>query len=81
MPADAYATLDCATLTADLVREHQWLADLTKKQNETVAGDAVGVLMLGVPMGSATGGDQEAAIAIAKGKVTALESAVVRNGC
>ena len=81
MPADSYATLDCSMLTADLVRERQWLADLIKKQNETVAGDTIGVLMIGVPTASATGGDQETAIAIAKGKVNALESAVVRRGC
>jgi hypothetical protein len=39
-----------------------------------VAGDAVGVLLIGVPVSSLTGGDVSGQIALEKGKIAALDA-------
>ncbi len=48
----------------------------TKQQKDAVTGDAVGVLLIGVPVSSATGGDRETAIAVEKGRLAAIEGAI-----
>ena len=47
---------------------------LSSQQRSAVAGDAVGVFLIGVPMSSLTGGDKAGEIATAKGKMNALEA-------
>jgi hypothetical protein len=44
-----------------------------------VAGDAVGVLLIGVPVSSLTGGDVSGQIALEKGKIAALDARLL--GC
>lgn len=44
------------------------LAILYQKQNKAATGDALGVFMIGVPVSSLAGGDNEAEIAILKGR-------------
>jgi len=41
-------------------------------------GDAVGVFLIGVPVSSLSGSDKEGLIATSKGKVTALETRLLR---
>jgi hypothetical protein len=50
------------------------LASLESQQRSAVAGDAVGVFLIGVPVSSLTGGDKAGLIAAEKGKVLALDS-------
>jgi hypothetical protein len=51
----------------------QDLANLSARQKSAASGDAWGVVLLGLPLSSMSGGDQEALIAVAKGKVQALD--------
>ncbi|SEU02690.1 hypothetical protein [Paracoccus homiensis] len=71
---NAYANVSCQQARADLIAERQTLAALEGKQKGAVAGDAIGVLLIGVPMSSLTGGDVSGHIAASKGRVIALEA-------
>lgn len=71
---NAFAGLPCAQAAADLNAERTTLAALEGKQRGAVAGDAVGVFLIGVPVSSLTGGNVEGQIAASKGKVISLES-------
>lgn len=73
---NAYAGTSCRQAHADLVAERQQLAALESKQNGAVAGDAIGVFLIGVPVSSLTGGNVAGHIAASKGKVMALEARV-----
>lgn len=48
--------------------DRQRLADLTKVQQATANNDAMGVFLIGLPMGSMAGSDHEAEIAMLKGR-------------
>jgi len=71
---NAFAAVACNQARADLVNERQVLAALESKQKGAVAGDAIGVFLIGVPVSSLTGGDVAGSIAASKGKVLALEA-------
>lgn len=71
---NAFSTLNCQQAVNDLAAERQTLAALEGKQKGAVAGDAIGVLLIGVPMSSLTGGDVSGHIATSKGKILALEA-------
>lgn len=85
MPADipiaAYAPQDCRSLSIDLSKEKASLAALSKKQHDAATGDAFGVFLIGVPMSSTFGGDNEGNVAVAKGKAQAIESAMTSKQC
>lgn len=71
---NAFASIPCDQARAMLVAERQTLAALESKQKGAVAGDALGVFLIGVPVSSLTGGDQAGAIGASKGKVLAFEA-------
>ena len=71
----------CQPLAEELVKEQSILASLSKQQNQAATGDAVGVLLLGVPASSTFDGDNEGQVAVSKGKVNAIESAIKSKGC
>ena len=75
---NAYAGLSCSNARAMLTNEQQKLAILTDAQNGAVTGDAIGVLLIGVPVSSLSGGDKAGEIATSKGKVVALEARLTR---
>lgn len=76
----AFASYDCRAASADLAAERQSLAALESKQKGAVAGDAIGVFLIGVPVSSLTGGDVAGHIATSKGKIIALEARVAACG-
>ena len=71
----------CQPLAQELVKEQSILASLSKQQNQAATGDALGVFLLGVPASSTFGGDKEGQVAVSKGKVNAIESAIKSKGC
>jgi starvation-inducible outer membrane lipoprotein len=81
IPARAYAGSSCAALASQSASESAKLANLSKAQSSAAMGDTIGVLLLGVPVSSMAGGDKEAEIAVAKGKVNALHGAAKSAGC
>lgn len=52
---------------------------LTNAQNNAATGDAVGVFLLLLPVGSIFGADKEGELAQAKGEVMALQGAISIN--
>lgn len=77
---NAYAAHDCQQARADLIIERDTLAALEGKQRGAVAGDALGVFLVGIPVSSLTGGDVSGEIAASKGRAMALEARVAACG-
>lgn len=74
MPGGMYDGLSCQQAAAEYHNVSQTLAALEGRQRGAVAGDAVGVLLIGVPVSSLTGGDKAGLIALEKGKKLGLEA-------
>ena len=71
---NAFSGVACNQVSSMLVQERQALAALESRQRSAVAGDAVGVFLLGVPVSSLSGNDVSGSIEASKGKVIALEN-------
>ncbi|MFN7023046.1 MAG: hypothetical protein ACK4QP_00685 [Pseudorhizobium sp.] len=81
IPMQAYTSYGCNELSVELAKEKASLATVSKKQHDAATGDAFGVFLIGVPMSSTFGGDNEGNVAVAKGKVQAIESAMISKKC
>ncbi len=77
----AYSNLDCQALGREYLKEQASLSTVSKLQHDAATGDAVGVFLVGVPMSSTFGGDKEGQVAVAKGKVNAIEANMKAKGC
>ena len=71
---NAFVETSCADAITMLNAERPILAALEQKQRDAVAGDAIGVFLVLIPVSSLTGGNVEGDIAASKGKVLALEA-------
>lgn len=76
---NAFSSMSCGAAAQHVTAERSTLAALSASQRSAAAGDAVGVFLIGVPLSSLSGGNQEGAIAASKGKILALESRLA--GC
>lgn len=76
--AGAFDTLSCSKTRTMLNQERQRQAALEEKQRSAVAGDAIGVFLIGVPVSSLSGNDVAGELGTAKGKVIALENRMMR---
>ena len=76
-----YAGYSCAQLAAERTEVAQALDNLSASQRAAASGDAWGVFLLGLPISSMSGNDQEAAIAIAKGRLQAIDRSLGAKGC
>lgn len=81
IPMAVYQGQNCQQLGQELIKERENLAAISKAQNDAANGDAFGVFLIGVPMSSAVGGDKEGQVAVAKGKVQAIENTLKSRGC
>jgi type IV pilus biogenesis protein CpaD/CtpE len=81
IPMAAYTNLSCQALAVELRKEQVKLDGLSKQQISAANGDAFGVFLVGVPIGSVAGGDKEGEVAVSKGKVSAMQSAGLSKGC
>lgn len=79
MPAGMFATTSCAAARAEQAATTARLTALSAQQQSAVTGDALGVFLIGVPVSSLTGADQEGLIATEKGKLLALNARLA--GC
>ncbi len=77
----AYTNLSCPQIASEHSKEKVKLDGLSKQQISAANGDAFGVFLVGVPIGSVAGGDKEGEVAVSKGKVSAMESAALSKGC
>ena len=74
-----YAGLECQQARDLLASKRIDLAESERQQSRAATGDAVGVFLLLLPVGSLVGSDNEGAVAQNKGEVIALERALVSN--
>lgn len=81
IPMAAYTNYSCEQLGQEMIKEQTALSAISKAQNDAATGDAVGVFLIGVPMSSTFGGDKEGQVSVAKGKVQAIQSAMMSKGC
>lgn len=81
IPMAVYQNQNCQQLGQELIKERENLAAISKAQNDAANGDAFGVFLVGVPMSSVAGGDKEGQVAVAKGKVQAIENTLKSRGC
>ncbi len=81
IPMAVYQGQSCQQLGQEMIKEQQNLAAISKAQNDAANGDAFGVFLVGVPMSSVAGGDKEGQVAVAKGKVQAIENTLKSKGC
>jgi hypothetical protein len=81
IPMAAYSNLSCEQLGQEMIKEQTALAAVSKQQHDAATGDAFGVFFVGVPMSSTFGGDKEGQVSVAKGKVQAIQSAMMSKGC
>lgn len=79
--ADSYKGYSCSKLASEKLSISQDLENLSAKQKSAANGDAWGVFLLGLPVSSMSGNDQESLIAIAKGKVQAIERVQEAKRC
>ncbi|QHJ87247.1 hypothetical protein EYZ66_02565 [Aequoribacter fuscus] len=79
VPSSNYAGLSCADTRTMLAQKQAIMISLVKKQNNAATGDAVGVALVLLPVGSLFGSDVEGELAQAKGEVMALQGAVSIN--
>lgn len=76
-----YAAYSCEQITAALKESETALAVLSESQSRKRAGDAMGVILIGVPVASAVGEDHEVEIAMKKGQINALKAERQRKSC
>ena len=81
IPMAAYTPQSCSSLQTELAKERAALTAVSAEQQNAANGDAFGVFLIGVPMSSTFGGDKEGNVAVAKGKVQAIENAMKSKGC
>jgi hypothetical protein len=76
-----YSRLSCAQLHTNQITISQNLDTLSAEQRDARSGDTVGVLLLGLPLSRMSGGDKETQIAVTKGKLNAVNSAISQKHC
>lgn len=78
MPGGMYDHLSCPAARAERAGVASGLSSLEAAQRAAVAGDAVGVFLIGVPTSSLMGGDKAGALATEKGKLIAIDARLAR---
>ncbi len=81
METTAYAGMNCRQLESTETQIRNELNALSAAQNSAADSDALGVFLLGVPWSSMSGNDKEALIAVAKGKLDAIDLVQAQKGC
>lgn len=77
----AYTKMSCRTLRVKEVQGEALLDSWTAKQKNAATQDFWGVFWIGLPLSSMAGNDPEAQLALAKGTVVAIKSAIAQKGC
>lgn len=78
--ASDYEDMSCSNLVREMASVSKKLTDAERRQRNAVAGDAVGVFLILIPV-SAMAGDAEGEVALYKGQKVAIEQAMSRKTC
>lgn len=76
-----YRSWTCEQLGEELIKLDQALAVASQQQNTARTNDTVGVILIGLPLGSMSGQSVAPQIALYKGQHEAVRKASIRNGC
>ena len=76
VPSSNYAGMTCDEARIQLEQKQAAQNTLTRQQNNAATGDAVGVFLFLLPVGSIFGADKAGELAQVKGEVMALQGAV-----
>lgn len=71
---NAFAAVPCQQAYGMLNEQQRNLSQVSKQHRRAATGDAFGVLLLGLPVSSITGGYVAGDVAASKGKINALEA-------
>lgn len=75
---DTYAGIPCADARARHRAATETLAALEARQRSAATGDALAVLLIGLPVSGLTGSDARGLIATEKGRLLALDARLAR---
>lgn len=81
MDTASYERMSCRSLAAEEAKITAELNALSAAQKSAANSDALGVFLLGIPWSSMSGNDKEALIAVAKGRVDAINAVQASKGC
>lgn len=81
MDTASYERMSCRSLAAEEAKITAELNALSAAQKSVANSDALGVFLLGIPWSSMSGNDKEALIAVAKGRVDAINTVQASKGC
>lgn len=76
-----YLAFSCSQLSSEGLRLQQQLENLSADQRRAAQGDAFGVFLLGLPVSSMSGNDNETDIAVTRGRLQAVEEARNARRC
>ena len=76
-----YQSWSCQQLGEELGRLHNALSTASTQQNTARSNDIVGVIFIGLPVGSMSGQSIAPQIARYKGEQEAVNKAMIRNSC
>jgi len=76
-----YQSWTCAQLGEENMRLNQALATASVAQSNARTNDTVGIILIGLPLGSMSGQSIAPQIAMYKGQIEAVHRASIRNHC
>jgi len=76
-----YETWSCQQLGEETVRLNQALATASQTQDQTRSNDTAGVILLGLPVASMSGGNIAPQIASLKGQQDAVRQMMISKNC
>jgi hypothetical protein len=76
-----YSSMNCEQMRSEAVRVDNALVRASAQQNEARQADTVGVILLGLPVSSLSGGNVADQIAHLKGQKDTLEQSQIAQNC
>jgi hypothetical protein len=76
-----YRSYTCEQLGEEQARLNQALATASAQQSNARSNDTVGIILIGLPVGSMSGQSIAPQIALYKGQLEAVHRASIRNSC
>lgn len=76
-----YRSYTCEQLGEENTRLNQALATASVAQSSARTNDTVGIILIGLPVGSMSGQSMAPQIALYKGQIEAVRNASIRNHC
>ena len=76
-----YSQLDCKQLSQESARIEQALSQVSEQQRNARTNDTVGVILLGLPVSSLSGGNVSDQVAKVKGEQETLRKVMIEKKC